>query len=127
MEKSINATINSTKGFYVGDVCYVLNDYLYRFWGKLGFPSGVVTDPESNLQFAVSNTLYGDGDYYDQEGNVYYVDAGVIGVVPCELVKPEYTNGGHIFEGAGQAIFESKNGVFQITLPNGKECCINTL
>ena len=128
MEKSIKATINSNKGFYIGDVCYVLNDNLYhRVWGDSGFPYGTVTDPETKLQFAVSGTAYGDGGYYDQQGREYGVDAGVIGIVPCELVSSKYDGrGGQIFEGAGQAIFESENGVFNITLPSGEEVHIDT-
>lgn len=123
----MKATINSNKGFYVGDICYVLNDDLYHnVWGASGYDDGVFSDPKSRLQVAVAGTAYGDGEYYDQFGRQYGVDAGVIGIVPCELVKSEYTNGGQIFEGAGQAVFEAEDGIFNIMLPNGEELHINT-
>lgn len=119
--------IKSNKGFYVGDICYALDDIIYHgVWGKADYTDGKYTEPAGGMQFAVAGTAYGDGEYYDQFGRQYGVDAGVIGIVPCELVKPEYTNGGQIFEGAGEAIFEADDGVFNITLPNGKNVYINT-
>lgn len=119
--------IKSNKGFYVGDICYALSDELYYgVWGATGYSDGAFTDPKSGLQVAVAGTAFGDGEYEDQRGRRYGVDAGVIGIVPCELIKPEYYSGGHIFEGAGEAIFESENGVFNITLPSGEKVHIDT-
>ena len=120
-------TVVSNKGFYVGDICYVLNDDLYHgVWGAAGYENGVFTDTASGLKFAVAGTLYGDGEYQDQQGRRYGVDAGVIGIVPIELVAPKYYRGGHIFECAGEAMFEAEDGVFNIILPDGQGIFIDT-
>lgn len=119
-------TIKSNTGFYVGDICYALSDYNYdEIWGKNGYCDGKYSTP-SGFAFAVAGTAYGDGEYSDQDGRLYGVDAGVIGIVPLELVKAEYDFGGQIFEGAGEAVFEANKGFFDITLPNGKAIQINT-
>jgi hypothetical protein len=118
--------IKSNKGFYVGDVCYALNDDIYYgIWGKQGYCDGKYSTPDG-FAFAVAGTAYGDGEYEDQFGRLYGVDAGVIGVVPLELVKPEYRDGGQIFLGAGEATFDAEDGFFFISLPFGIDIKINT-
>lgn len=82
--------IFSNKGFYIGDICYVLGEKLYHdFWGTQNkYSSGVYRNVlGTGLGFAVSHTKYGDGIYNDQRGHQYYVDAGVIGAVPLELIE----------------------------------------
>ena len=118
--------IKSNKGFYVGDVCYALNDDIYYgIWGKWGYCDGKYSTPDG-FAFVVAGTAYGDGEYVDKAGRLYGVDAGVIGLVPLELVKPEYDFGGQIFICAGEAVFEACNGFFSVTLPNGEFIEINT-
>lgn len=119
--------IKSKKGFYVGDVCYALDDDIYYgVWGEWGYCDGKYSVPNTEFAFAVAGTAYGDGEYADQKGRLYGVDAGVIGIVPLELVDPEYDFGGQIFEGAGDAIFEADKGLFSVTLPSGEVIQINT-
>ena len=119
--------IKSNKGFYVGDICYVLNEKIYhKVWGGNGYVDGKHTIPQTNWAFAVAGTKYGDGEYVDNELRFYGVDAGVIGLVPAELIKPDYDLGGHIFECSGDATFEANNGIFVVSLPNGKVIKINT-
>ena len=119
--------IKSKKGFYIGDICYALPAEIYSgVWGKWGYCDGKYSVPNTNLAFAVAGTAYGDGEYFDQNGRLYGVDAGVIGVVPLELLDPSYDYGGHIFEGEGEAVFEAEKGFFSVTLPNGDEIIINT-
>lgn len=73
--------------YYIGDLCYVMHDewnevcdYICDF-----ADSGKTTEGEFTLKdgrrFAVYDTAYGDGVYYDQYGNDYGVDAGVIGCI----------------------------------------------
>lgn len=50
---------------------------------------------------------------------------GGIGLVPAELICGE-TDGGHFFEGAGEASFSAADGVFEITLPGGGTVYIDT-
>ena len=120
--------IKSNKGFYIGDICYVLDERVYQeIWGNVhGFTNGKFTDPQTNMSFAVADTRYGDGEYSDNKGRLYGVDAGVIGLVPAELIRFDYDFGGQIFDGAGEATFEAYNGVFFITLPSGEVVKIDT-
>jgi len=118
--------LESAKGFYIGDVCYVLGDRVYHgVWGANGYEDGEWTDPETGLSFAVAGTAYGDGTYYDSCGNEFSVDAGVIGVVPLELVeKVDGLELGLVLMGT-TATFEAEGGRFIICV--GNECVeINT-
>lgn len=129
MEGRIKCSIHSDIGFYIGDICYVLSDEHYHgFWGKrYEYKDGIYKIDEKGLGFAVSGTSYGDGSYSDQRGNVYEVDAGVIGLVPLELVKEGADlELGMVFKGEGEAVIEADGGVFDITLPGGKQIMIDT-
>ena len=122
----VTGTIESKKGFYIGDICYVLNDKVYHgVWGKAEYKDGIYKEPSTGFEFAVAGTAYGDGEYEDNEFRRYYVDAGCIGLVPLELVEKD-TGGGHLYEGAGTATFEAESGSFKITLPCGKIITIET-
>ena len=123
--KKIEGTIRSEKGFYVGDICYALNEQVYDdVWGGAGYKDGIHEVPGTGHKFAVAGTAYGDGTYIDDAGREYGVDAGNIGLVAGEIV--EDTQGGHYFEGPGEATYSAENGFFCITLPDGKTICINT-
>lgn len=125
MRKKVTGTIKSDKGFYIGDLCYALNDGVYdAIWGGSGYEDGIYEEPVTGFKFAVGRTAWGDGTYEDDMLREYGVDAGNLSLVPAELA--EDTNGGHYFPGAGEAIFTAENGVFEITLPNGEEVYINT-
>jgi len=73
--------------YYVGDLCYVLNDE----WDEVcelmfaGRKNGGCNQGEFNLKdgrrFALYSTAYGDGTYVDNLGNEYFVDAGCIGCI----------------------------------------------
>jgi hypothetical protein len=70
--------------YYVGDLCYVLHDE----WDEvcsLIIEGNRCIDGEFNLKdgtrFAIYGTAYGDGNYFDQNGKSYDVDAGSIGCV----------------------------------------------
>lgn len=119
-------TLTSAKGFYIGDICYVLNDEIYYgIWGAAGFEDGIYQVPERGCRFAVAGTAYGDGEFEDTQLRQYGVDAGVIGLVPAELIDKE-TRGGHYFEGPGRAVFSAEGGCFEITLPIGETIYIDT-
>ena len=126
----IHAYVSSTKGFYIGDICYVLSDEVYhRFWGdRHNYEDGVLTDPESGFRFAVNRTAYGDGTYADEYGHEYPVDSGVIGLVPLELVNDmqKAHDLGVVIEKPGVACFYSEDGVFTITTPSNETHIIDT-
>jgi len=77
-------------GTYVlGDPCYTLIESAGdKFWeeGRVSWEFyNTVIDDHAVMAFS---TAHGDGGYYDQHGNEYGVDAGVIGLVPIELADP---------------------------------------
>lgn len=99
--------------YYVGDPCYAIAD---EFWcdycdelfnaqahGETGF------DFHGHPVWQ-SNTCWGDGEYNDSDGRSYAVDAGLIGIVPMELIDklgpsgndkgvfPMKIDGGHIVD-----------------------------
>lgn len=121
--------VMSNKGFYLGDVCYVLGeDVYYQVWGKENnYEDGIIEVEGTGFRFAVSSTAFGDGTYYDGEGHEYGVDAGVIGLVPLELVeKEDGLELGRVFEEHGTAEFEADDGKFFVTLPSGRIVIIDT-
>ncbi|CAK7037379.1 MAG: hypothetical protein BACD_00168 [Bacteroides rodentium] len=122
----VSGNIRSNKGFYIGDICYVLGYRIYHgIWGsRYGFGEGVIEVEDRTgkdgvpLCFAVARTSYGDGLYCDDEGAEYPVDAANIGIVPLELVDKEDGLGlGMVVECCGEAVFQSEDGVFDIALP----------
>ena len=146
--KRLAAEVKSNVGFYIGDICYVLPDNIYHgIWGdKHGYESGLVEveamneaetegggqepqTPQTAFAFAVASTNFGDGLYGDEEGCEYPVDAGVIGIVPLELVKADIgsdLNLGRVERTPGTARFEAEDGIFDITLPDGRKVHIDT-
>jgi hypothetical protein len=81
--------------YYVGDLCYVMHDV----WDEV---CELIIDGHSCLQgefelkdgrkFALLNTMYGDGVYFDQQGRKYPVDAGLIGVIKMEDIRDTADN-----------------------------------
>ena len=127
--KAIKAAVKSEKGFYIGDICYVLDDVIYYgVWGKNGYVDGQYKT-DNGYAFAVASTMYGDGCYLDEDDNVYGVDAGILGIVPLELVSDidkanEY---GLVVECKGEAVMNAREGDFYFELPNGKKVHIDTM
>lgn len=124
MSDKITGTIKSEQGFYIGDLCYALNDTVYdEVWGGAAYMDGVYEAPNGH-RFAVAGTAWGDGTYEDGKLREYDVDAGNLSLVPAELA--ERTDGGHYFPGAGTATFEADHGFFTIKLPSGEVVSIDT-
>ena len=132
----VSAEVGSNEGFYIGDICYVLPGSIYHgIWqDEYDFEDGLIKvsgeDGEPGGSFAVSGTSYGDGIYWDEEGNEYPVDAGVIGLVPIELATEYEERAGFkpglLVDVPGTAVFEEEDGVFDITLPDGERIHIDT-
>ena len=96
--------------YYVGDLCYVMHpqwnevcDIMFAGRTDHGCNEGEFT-LANGVKFAVYNTAHGDGEYPDQKGNTYPVDAGCIGCIRVEDVyDPEWWLEGmteHTFEQA---------------------------
>ena len=90
--------------YYIGDLCYVLNDRWDEFCA-LTIAGDKVLDGEFNLadgtRFATFTTQWGDGTYRDEQGREYGVDAGLIGCIAVEdIAATELATikNGHIVE-----------------------------
>ena len=138
--KRITAGVVTSKtGFVICDPCYVLSKSVYvDFWGKQKKFADGVFDYEGS-SFAVAGTAYGDGIYYDNHVNKYPVDAGVIALIPLDLVSDEKgielgefvinelgLNLGAVVNIPGEAEFKCEDGVFDITFSDGYHVHINT-
>jgi len=107
--------------YYVGDLCYVLHDRWDEFC-SLTCSGNRVLDGEFNLadgtRFATYTTQYGDGTYQDETGNIYDVDAGLIGCVALEDI--DFTDpsnsvaGGRVVEFVRDFTTFSSGGVISI-------------
>jgi hypothetical protein len=66
-------------------------------------------------RFATFSTMYGDGEYYDQNGNAYPVDAGLIGCIRVEDLTEEIQFGvGKVCQFNYEFEVYSQNGVITI-------------
>lgn len=88
--------------YWVGDLCYVMHEEWDEVCGLFfkdrndhGCNEGIFTLKDGR-KFVSFNTKWGDGGYYDEAGNEYGVDAGLIG---CILVSDITNNGEDHFEG----------------------------
>ncbi len=125
----VNAEITSEKGFYVGDVCYQMTDEDYNADWSNDFEDFEGEHEIHGHKFAIGGTAYGDGEYEDQYGHRYGVDAGNIGILPYELCESKDINEiaryGRFIE-AKKANYTAEDGVIEITFDNGEYICINT-
>lgn len=89
--------------YYIGDLCYVLNNKWDEFC-NLTIDGNDLKDGEFELndgtRFATYTTYYGDGNYKDQSGRSYGVDAGLIGCVAIEdITDPDADfEGGNVID-----------------------------
>ena len=112
----------SKKGFYIGDICYALSREQYDdMWGSKGYNDGEYeTDGHT---WAVYGTAYGDGTYMSSDYKyTFSVDAGVIGVIPLELIKEEKfedaSDLGLVVTGHLSIDFSCTDGFYEISIEN---------
>lgn len=126
--KTMSCKIKTNKAMYLGDPCYVLADDLYQQWGEQrNWKDGVIKAGDS--EWCAGGTAFGDGCYYDNDSDTEYgVDAGVLGLVPLEIIDDEdcAIRLGRVIEEAGEYEFEDEDGYFTITTPSGKVITIDT-
>lgn len=120
-KEHVHAQTSTQRGFYIGDICYALDNNTYdTVWGDANYADGKYS--VNGYSFIVGSTAYGDGEYTDQYGNVYGVDAGNIGIVPLELCTRDSEDNlkrlGNVLYTTGVATFECENGIFDIVTPN---------
>ena len=83
--------------YYVGDPCYVY-DNASDGWDKILFKTDFFRNIPADLEGKIwaANTEWGDGEYHDERGRAYGVDAGLIGIVHPDLCECDHNGGGHI-------------------------------
>ncbi len=72
--------------YYVGDPCYIFD----KSWDLVLEETNYFENTENLLfgeKFAGGGTAHGDGSYFDNLGNEYYVDAGLIACLPVSLLE----------------------------------------
>lgn len=106
---SVKKVVVPAGKYVLGDPCYSISDG----WVDLLHTCDFFNDPIGTLrghQVLGFQTCYGDGCYADQDGNEYPVDAGLIGLVPCELAVTHVTDGTRIVEFAHDTICTNDDG-----------------
>jgi hypothetical protein len=77
--------------YYVGDLCYVMTDDEWDQFCAITIKDNECLEGEFTMpdgrRFATYGTAYGDGEYKDQYGNQYGVDAGLIGCIKLTDIK----------------------------------------
>jgi hypothetical protein len=77
--------------YVLSDPCYVIGTKEHKDWCDLLNRHDYFTDggifEENNVKFAVFSTKWGDGEYSDQFGQKYFVDAGMLSCIPWEMVE----------------------------------------
>ena len=77
--------------YYVGDLCYVMDDVEWDEFCNITIKGNDCLNGEFQFadgrKFATYGTKWGDGEYRDQYGNRYCVDAGLIGCIRVEDIR----------------------------------------
>ena len=107
--------------YYVGDPCYIFS----KSWSEVLNSTYYFNDNEIVKIFGkdciAGGTAYGDGTYFDNFGRKYWVDAGLIGVLPISLInkdkkvtlkKVKESDGMHIIEFSEDFEVSISGGIF---------------
>jgi len=85
---------NFKKGkYYIGDPCYAVEKQ--DDWAKLLEKTNFFRNEKQKYKgypIFAGATTYGDGVYEDNEGRTYFVDAGLIGIMPIECIDKKCCN-----------------------------------
>jgi len=72
--------------YYIGDPCYVFGNS----WSDVLNETHFFNDEQCKIKGKTvvgGGTAYGDGTYEDNKGRKYWVDAGLIAILPISLLK----------------------------------------
>ena len=126
--KNKSFKINVKNGFYIGDLCYALNEKIYdEVWGGNNYEDGQYTDPETKAEFAMVGTAYGDGEYEsNEEGLLFPVDAGIIGVADLSICDKDTSFGKVVPDYSGIVFIEYNDGTITVSWGDDGEINIYT-
>ena len=103
--------------YYIGDPCYVVEKQ--DKWMELLEKTNYFKNEEQEYKgypILAGSTAYGDGVYGDNEGRIYCVDAGLIGIMPIECIDKKHDNIedlGNIVEFEDDFDVSIEDGVFE--------------
>jgi len=115
--------------YWVGDLCYIIDRENWNTVCKFLGDGSKMREGVFDLlgrQGAIFGTAYGDGGYYDQEGNEYGVDSGTLGIFPAGVFSSPTESGGHIFDFPEDFTVECINGEMRfgrIRIPTKGAAC----
>lgn len=103
--------------YYIGDPCYVFKNS----WSNVLKETNYFEDGVTKIQgkkVVGGNTYFGDGTYKDNKGRKYWVDSGLIAILPISLLEIniaeiEKKEGMHIVNFKESFTAEYKNGIFK--------------
>ena len=78
--------------YYIGDLCYVMHsewDEVCQLLEGDQYPNEGQFRLSDGRQFAMFNTAFGDGEYYDKQKRSYPVDSGSLGCIKVENLTEE--------------------------------------
>ena len=115
--KNKSFKINVKNGFYIGDLCYALNEKIYdEVWGGNNYEDGQYADPETKAEFAMVGTAYGDGEYEsNEEGLSFPVDAGIIGITDLSICDKDTSFGKVVPDYSGIVYIEYNDGTITVS------------
>jgi hypothetical protein len=97
--KRVEVTVPAGQ-YVIGDPCYAVPDKdwlpLLETCNYFNSPIGYVNDGMQKFAVLGFGTKWGDGCYLGTDGNEYPVDAGLIGLVPTEIVEDLSQHEGNI-------------------------------
>jgi hypothetical protein len=99
--------------YYIGDLCYVVED---KDWMPLLKETNYLEGENikyKNRSIFSARTAYGDGVYKDNFGHEYGVDAGILGIMPMDIVHHNPSmSGGMIWEFDEEFTVSAEDGFF---------------
>lgn len=130
--KPIKETVQSRKGFYIGDVRKVVSEKLKADINSVANTGGgLLKDKATGLEVAttfVSSSII-HGAYQATNGDLFDVYGNAFAVVPVELITAtidKIGTDGRVVFGAGKATFETTEHIIKITLPSSEVIEIDT-
>ena len=114
--KNKSFKINVKNGFYIGDLCYALNEKVYdEVWGSNNYEDGQYVDPKTKAEFAMVGTAHGDGEYESDVGAFFPVDAGIIGVADLSICDKDTSFGKVVPDYSGIVFIEYNDGTITVS------------
>lgn len=97
--------------YFLGDPCYCFDKSWRNILNETDYLSEPLLNESGEIILLAFNTKYGDGNYSDEHGNSYPVDAGVIGLTEASLIERELKDCGIFVESIGDTECFEEDGV----------------